>query len=341
MTRHTSPRSSPAPNVSRWRLPPASPTIPGIGLVETRVAEDVTVTLPGGGEPLTAHVLSLPESGEPQLNRLYLRQGRLIASGAADEVLVSEAFAAANQLHPGDSITRYFKRPTAPARAWWVLCCRRNMCSRPARVTQFRTTAGTASCGWAGVRWHPAFDMEGGFNDVVASIAPGANLPAVLAALDTLLEPYGGLVAYGRTDQPSHRFLADEIAQQGVMATTIPVVFLCVSVFLLHGMLGRLVGAQREQIAALKALGYGNRSIAWHYVKFALAVVGTGALLGILLGLWFGWMMVGELHQLLPLSAIGISSRTLGADPGHRRRAAGGRHRSHECGWIGGTARTG
>ena len=321
-------------------MPPAIATIPGIGLVETRVAEDVTVTVHGGGEPLTAHVISLPDEGQPQLNRLYLRQGRLIASGSADEVLVSEAFAGANQLHPGDSISAILNGRLHPLRiVGIVLSAEYVFATRPGDPIPDDRRYGIL---WMGRRaLAPAFDMEGGFNDVVASIAPGANLPAVLAAVDTLLEPYGGLVAYGRTDQPSHRFLADEIAQQGVMATTIPVVFLCVSVFLLHGMLGRLVGAQREQIAALKALGYGNRSIAWHYVKFALAVVGTGALLGILLGLWFGWMMVGELHQLLPLSAIGISSRTLGADPGHRRRAAGGRHRSHECGWIGGTARTG
>jgi putative ABC transport system permease protein len=137
-----------------------------------------------------------------------------------------------------------------------------------------------------------AFDMEGGFNDVVAALAPGANRPSVLAALDDLLEPYGGQVAYGRADQASNRFLADEIAQQGVMATTIPPVFLAVSVFLLHGMLGRLVRAEREQIAALKALGYGNRAISWHFVKFALVIVGAGTVLGLLSGFWFGEAMV-------------------------------------------------
>ena len=294
-------------------------TIPGIGLVETRVAEDVTVTVHGGGEPLTAHVISLPDEGQPQLNRLYLRQGKLIASGSADEVLVSEAFAGANQLHPGDSISAILNGRLHPLRiVGIVLSAEYVFATRPGDPIPDDRRYGIL---WMGRRaLAPAFDMEGGFNDVVASIAPGANLPAVLAAVDTLLEPYGGLVAYGRTDQPSHRFLADEIAQQGVMATTIPVVFLCVSVFLLHGMLGRLVGAQREQIAALKALGYGNRSIAWHYVKFALAVVGTGALLGILLGLWFGWMMVGNytnffrfprlafhLEPWVPILAIGVA----------------------------------
>ena len=97
----------------------------------------------------------------------------------------------------------------------------------------------------------------------------------MLDAIDRVLEPYGGLVP--RSPRPaSHRFLTDEIAQQGVMATTMPTMFLAVAVFLLHGMLGRLVGTQREQIAALKALGYANRSIAWHYMKFALAIVGLG-----------------------------------------------------------------
>ena len=137
-----------------------------------------------------------------------------------------------------------------------------------------------------------AFDMEGAFNDLTATLAPGADQAAVLDAIDRLLEPYGGLVAHGRHDQPSHRFLTDEIAQQGVMATTMPTVFLAVAVFLLHGMLGRLVGTQREQVAALKALGYANRSIAWHYVEFALAIVGLGGAFGLASGLWFGRLMV-------------------------------------------------
>ncbi len=267
--------------------------IPGIGVVETRVVEDVTVTLHDGREPLTAHVVSLPDDGQPQLNRLHLRQGRLIASGSADEVLVSEAFASANSIRPGDSIRAILNGRLQPLRVVGiVLSAEYVFATRPGDPIPDDRRYGIL---WMGRRaLASAFDMEGGFNDVVASVPPGANLPAVFAALDTMLEPYGGLVAYGRVDQPSHRFLADEIAQQGVMATTIPAIFLGVSVFLLHGMLGRLVGAQREQIASLKAFGYRNRAIAWHYVKFALVVVGAGAILGTVLGLWFGQMMVAN-----------------------------------------------
>jgi hypothetical protein len=79
--------------------------IPGIGVLETRVAEDVTITLPGAGEPLTAHIVSLPDEGTALLNRLYLREGRPIESGTTEEVLVGEAFATANNLRPGGTLT--------------------------------------------------------------------------------------------------------------------------------------------------------------------------------------------------------------------------------------------
>ena len=267
--------------------------IPGIGLLETRIAEDVTVTLAADGEPLTAHVLSLPEIGQPQLNRLHLRQGRRIVPGAAGEVLVSEAFAVANGLRPGETITATLNGRPQPLRVVGIVLSAEFV---------FATRPGDAipDDRRYGVLWMDqtalaaAFDMEGGFNDVVASLAPGASLPAVLAELDELLEPYGGLVAYGRADQPSHRFLSDELAQQRVMATTMPTVFLGVSVFLLHGTLRRLVNAQREQIAALKALGYGNRAISWHYMKFAVVICCAGSILGILFGFWFGRLMVAS-----------------------------------------------
>ena len=84
-----------------------------------------------------------------------------------------------------------------------------------------------------------AFDLDGAFNDVVATLAPGVKEVAVLAGIDRLLEPYGGLVAYGRYHQPSHRYLSDEVTQQGIMATTVPVIFLGVAAFLLNVVLGR------------------------------------------------------------------------------------------------------
>ncbi len=66
------------------------------------------------------------------------------------------------------------------------------------------------------------------------------------------------------------------------MGVIIPAIFLGVSAFLLNIVLTRLIAVQREQIAALKALGYTNREIAAHYVSWALAIALTGTVLGVL-----------------------------------------------------------
>lgn len=292
--------------------------IPGIATLETRVVEDATLIL-HDGEPLTGHIVSLPENAPSLLNRLYLRSGRVPEPGAAGEVAVGEAFAVANHLRLGDRIDAVLNGRSVPLRVVGVvLSAEFVFATRPGDPIPDDRRYGIL---WMNRRpLAAAFDLQGAFNDVVATLAPGASRPAVLAGLDGVLDPYGGLVAYGRADQPSNRFLADEIAQQRIMAVTMPPIFLAVAVFLLHGMLHRLVQAQREQIAALKALGYGNAAIGWHFAKFALVVVGAGALVGVALGVWFGTLMVRNytaffrfpilafhIAAWVPLLAIGVS----------------------------------
>ncbi len=77
------------------------------------------------------------------------------------------------------------------------------------------------------------------------------------------------------------------------MGTVLPAIFLGVAAFLLNVVISRLVATQREQIAALKALGYPNRAIAAHYLKMVGAITALGFALGIGLGRWLGsWFLV-------------------------------------------------
>jgi hypothetical protein len=79
--------------------------LPGVAGVQTDIAGQVTLDLPGLDEPASGLVRSLPDFGEPELNRLYLRRGRWLSPGSRGELLVGEAFAVANQLEPGDTLT--------------------------------------------------------------------------------------------------------------------------------------------------------------------------------------------------------------------------------------------
>src|SRR5690606_28331595 len=137
-----------------------------------------------------------------------------------------------------------------------------------------------------------AFDMEGAFNDVSLDLAPGASVDEAIARLDRLLEPYGGLGAIPRAMQPSAWQLEAEITQLGTPGLATPPIFLGVAAFILNVALTRALALQRGQIAALKALGYANRQLAWHYIKLALGIAAAGAIPGVLIGGWLGAAMI-------------------------------------------------
>ncbi|HET9789604.1 MAG TPA: hypothetical protein VFP47_20890, partial [Pyrinomonadaceae bacterium] len=79
--------------------------IPGVGTVEFRVVADVTLDVPGLNEPAKGRIISIPEQRRPMLNELYLRDGRYVEPGRRDEVLISGAFATANSLKPGSTLS--------------------------------------------------------------------------------------------------------------------------------------------------------------------------------------------------------------------------------------------
>ena len=113
----------------------------------------------------------------------------------------------------------------------------------------------------------------------------------VIYHVDRLTEPFGGAGAYDRSDQPSHHRVADEIQQMGSMAFVTPSIFLAVSTFLFNIVLSRMVHHQKEQIATLRAFGYGPREIGLYYVKFLVVLVTVGAVIGCLAGLPLSWWM--------------------------------------------------
>jgi putative ABC transport system permease protein len=135
--------------------------------------------------------------------------------------------------------------------------------------------------------------MEGAFNDVALTVMPGASEDEVMADLDRLLEPYGALGAVPRRLQMSNWAISNELAQLRGFGLIVPIIFLSVSAFLLNVVLTRIVSVQREQIAALKALGYANREIGTHYIKWSLTVGVAGAVIGIAGGSWMGNAMTG------------------------------------------------
>jgi len=261
--------------------------IPGVAEAETRLVFDANLLFADDPVPAAGRIVSLPDAGSPRLNRVHLRQGRLPEPGRVDEVVINDAFLAARRLRLGDSL---FVVMNGKRQALRVV----GTALSPEYIYAVRGMDEVPDDRRFGVLWMrrkavaSAFDMEGAFNSASLRLAPGASREAVIAESDRLTAPYGGLGALERTFQASARFIEDEIEQQGFMASTIPVILLAVAAFLLNIVLARLIAAQRNQIATLKALGYSDGAIGLHYLKYAGVVVGVGTVAGIGLGAWFG-----------------------------------------------------
>jgi putative ABC transport system permease protein len=261
--------------------------IPGVAVAQTRIVVDVTLDVPGVQEPALGRLVSIPERRAPMLNDLFLRRGRYITAGERDEAIVSEAFATANHLELGETVG-------AVINGRWDRLRIVGIALSPEYVYEIRATDLFPDNRRFGVFWVGretlgySFNMQGAFNDISISLAPGASQAEVIERLDSMLETYGGLGSYGRGEQISARFLADEVTQDRVSGIFIPLVFLSIAAFLINGVLSRLVRTQKSQVGLLKAFGYGNFSLGFHYLEFALTTVFLGTLIGTPVGFWLG-----------------------------------------------------
>lgn len=261
--------------------------IPGVASVQTRVVAEATLDISGLDEPARGKIVSIPELRAPMLNDLYLVRGRYVEPERFDQVIISQAFATANNLHPGDTLSAIING------RWQKLNIVGEALS-PEYIYEIRSGDIFPDNRRYGVLWMSrkalasAYDMDGAFNDVAISLRREGKEAEVIERLDNLLGSFGSFGAYGRGDQQSHYYVSNEIDELQFTSTFIPGIFLAVTAFLIHLVLTRLVATQRDQIAVLKAFGYISSSIGFHYLKMALAAIFGGVVIGIGVGIYFG-----------------------------------------------------
>ncbi len=279
------------PELVRERLA----AVPGVSALETRVTAPVNLEVPGFDEPVAGLLISMPEDEQPVLNRLFIREGRLVRAGREDEVVLNEPFAEAHGLHPGHELTAIVN---GRRRVLTVV----GVGLSPEHLLQVQPGTLFPDPERYGVLWMgrhalaAAYDMQGAFNDVAFTLTPGTSVDDVIERVDLILAPYGGVGAYARDVQPSHWAISEEFRGLHTSSTTLPIVFLAVAAFLLNVVVSRLITLQREQVGVLKAFGYSNAAVGLHYVKMVLVMALAGAAAGIGIGLWLGALM-GDLYM--------------------------------------------
>lgn len=289
--------------------------IEGVNLIEPRVQAAMRLSVAGFDDPIRGLAQSIPDGRQPMLNRLHLVAGGLPEAGRDDQAVVSDAFAEAHGLAPGDSLEAIIDGRRVRLQLAGIALS-------PEFLYQVAPTDLMPDYRRYAVLWMNqrtlanAYGMQGAFNQLTLTLQAGAQREAVIDALDLALARYGGTGAWTRDDQPSHRFLDEELNQQRIQATVLPAIFLSVSAFLLHVVMGRLIQTQREQVAVLKAFGYRDGELARHFGLLAGMIVLLGWALGVALGAWAASGMASlyreyfrfpEMPFRVPLWALALS----------------------------------
>lgn len=270
--------------------------VQGVKRVTGRIQKDLALIKPDG-ERATARVVSFTLPMDDQLNRITLERGRLfssVQSGIQVEAVVDPQFAPANHLNWGDNISVIVD---GKERLLTVV----GSASSPELIYPIKDTSNILpdpeNFGIFMVEQQQAqqmLGMPGEINQILLEFAPGVDQEIVVMQVEDILEPYGVVGSFGRKYQISHAVLQAKLDGIGSVALYLPLMFLAIAAGVQMIILRRMIKIQRTQIGVMKAIGYANVQIIFHYTVYALAVSLLGAATGIILGV----ILAGGISEL-------------------------------------------
>lgn len=296
-------------------------SIPGISEIRDRVQFQVILDLKNSERPIGAFVLSLPDKKAPVINDIILKKGTYFTLSRANEVIISDKFAKARNIQPGDSITAILNNQkkelivvgTAISAEFVYMASPGSMVDEPGSYGLLYIKRSFAD---------DTFGFNSSFNTLVGLFAPEVRQSGshIVEELGDRLAAYGVFTNLLRSQQFSPMILDGEMKQLQSMAVIFPLFFLVVAALVLNVLMVRLSEQQRTIIGTLKALGYTNRALMFHYMKFATSTGLSGGLMGCLLGYWMGIGMTrmyvsyfsfpqleSRFYPLLMLTGVSIS----------------------------------
>lgn len=263
--------------------------LPGVTEIRPRIQFSATVDLDGTIKPLNGLVLSLPDRRRPIINDIVLRQGGYFTETRENEVIVNDTFARHHGLRPGEWIhlvlnnrrQELFIVGTAISSEFVYLLGPGAIMPDPEHFGVFYLKQAYAE---------DVFDFDGAANQVLGRLTPQRrdHPRSLLRRAEDLLAPFGVFSTTPLHEQPSNRYVSQEIEGLRSFGMVMPVMFLSVAALVLNVLLTRLADQQRTVVGTLKALGYSDGQVFLHFLKFGVTVGLVGGLLGCVSGYFIG-----------------------------------------------------
>jgi putative ABC transport system permease protein len=267
----------------------------GVEAVTARLVVDTGLELADADgqsqDPIRARLIGMPAQDHPAVNDVLVLDGGYLPAGESDAALMESHFAEYYHLGPGDDITPILNGEKVTFQATGVAASPEYLVVSPSKQEIFPSVRSFGVFFVVQSELQRRLGLEGTVNNFAVLINPVADTPAVVSAAQDLLAPYGLTETTLQKDQPSNAALSADLEGFREIAYLMPIVILLVAAVSVYVMLGRQVRAQAPQIGLMKAIGYTDGAVLWHYLLYALVIGVLGAGLGALLGLPLGYLI--------------------------------------------------
>ncbi len=272
--------TEPVPLQDVWRLA----DINGVKLAQGRICKDVQMVTTNQEERVTLRMITIPEEEEFMLSKLTLLSGRNLSNGQKGALLI-EQFAKARNLLPGDEITIQSDGVESKVPVVGIVDNPEYIYLMENSASLMPDESNFGVCYISEGFGQQIFGMRGSCNQILIEYQTGIKEEKLIQTIEERLSSYELKQIVKQKDQMSNVIIRQELSQLSSMAKTIPILFLSIASIMLLMMIGRIVKKDRNKIGLLKALGYENNQILFHYGKYALIAGTIGGAMGSILGM--------------------------------------------------------
>lgn len=263
--------------------------VPGVKSAEGRIIENLSAFKEG--ENVTLRLISgAVGKEETAINRYWLTGGRHYRADQP-ECVVEENYFKANNYRFGDTLQAYWNgkaitlKIVGTARSPEYIYALKDGSELMPDPIHF----GILFVG--SVYSETLFAMSQSANSLILECDENVNYDQLKVVLEKRLDDYGVYAQYPRKNQLSYAMLHEEMKGLKSVSGSFPLVFMLVAAIIIYLMMGRMVEHQRTQIGVLKAFGFSNRKVLWHFISYGILISILGSILGAVLGLFLGnWM---------------------------------------------------
>ncbi len=264
-------------------------SIEGVKEVQGRISIDVPLETDNKDEKVILRLISILNDNE-DINKLYIPGGEKVEL-KNDSLILLRQFALDRNIKKGDIIIPYINGRIYNMKV-------SNIAYSPEFVYLMESEQSLMpSSGKFGVAFvseefaQGVYGDKGYYNEVLITLKNEDDIDEVVEALEKTLDKYGVKRIIKRENQISNRMLIEKLKGFDKISKVLPVLFLAVAGLVISIVLSRIVSNDRMAIGVLKALGYSDIKVLFHYLKYSLMIGIAGSIIGIVLGLILSKML--------------------------------------------------